>query len=148
MDDLGTRIRRLRKARGLSQEDLARAVEAGRLTAGAVGQFERGAGYPLPETLERLAHALGVEPDYFVEWRLARARRLLDERAVGLGEASHNMALVESLLLSHEVDAAEVLRDFESTAAEGEKERFADGEAALGHESRRGARAPRRRRSA
>ncbi len=56
---------------------------------------------PLP-LVEALAAVLEVEPATFPEYRLARARRLLDEREVGLDEALQNLARVESALLSRE----------------------------------------------
>jgi transcriptional regulator with XRE-family HTH domain len=58
---------------------------------------------PLPlQLVEALAAVLEVEPETFPEYRLARARRLLDEREVGLDEALQNLARVESALLSRE----------------------------------------------
>ena len=92
--------RELRQERGLSQEDLAfrmRDQGAG-ATSGAVGQIERGVIRPKRETIEALAAALGVEPERFAEYRLAAARRLFDEREVGLEEALSNLRQLEESL--------------------------------------------------
>lgn len=90
-------LKRLREARGLSQEALAfRVYDAGeKMTAGAIGQFERGVTRPLPSTVEKLAIALEVDPSVFPEYRLAVARRQLDEREVGLDEALRNLAALQ-----------------------------------------------------
>lgn len=37
--------------------------------------------------IDECAHALGIDPDYFVEWRLREAHRLFDARAVGVDAA-------------------------------------------------------------
>lgn len=85
----------LREAAGLSQPVLYRHVEVGFDTVRALeqpyedqrdGRRSR-ARYPSAETLEKLAAALNVEPATFPEYKLARARALLDEREVGLEAA-------------------------------------------------------------
>jgi XRE family transcriptional regulator, regulator of sulfur utilization len=58
----GERLRELREARKLSQEKLG--VKA-RLHRNAIGQIERAEIRATIETLEKLAHALGVEPVEF-----------------------------------------------------------------------------------
>ncbi len=45
---------------------------------------------PTAEQLERLASVLGVSPGYFAEYRLWRARALLDPAAVGFDRAMAN----------------------------------------------------------
>jgi transcriptional regulator with XRE-family HTH domain len=52
-------LRRVREARGLSQADLAARSGVSRWT---ISHLERGRGEPHPQTTERLAEALGVEP--------------------------------------------------------------------------------------
>lgn len=54
------RLRELRLAKGWSQHDLS--VRVGVQGAGAVSAWETGAAVPHPETLRRLAEALGVDP--------------------------------------------------------------------------------------
>src|SRR5439155_941904 len=84
----GERIRRLRTERGWSQETLAYEVRRRHTsspTAGAIGQFERGVTRPTAQTIAGLATALGVGPPDFPEYRLALARRALDEAALGVG---------------------------------------------------------------
>lgn len=56
---VGTNVRRLRKARGLSQEALA--GEAG-IAMRHLGRIERGEGNPTVSVLARLAEVLGVQP--------------------------------------------------------------------------------------
>lgn len=56
---LGMNVRRYRKERGLSQEELAEAVE---LAVTYVGQIERGVRNPTLKVVEDLARALGVKP--------------------------------------------------------------------------------------
>ena len=56
MSDLGNQIQRLRKARGMSQDDLARAAEASR---NIIGRYERGESQP-SAFAARLAAALDV----------------------------------------------------------------------------------------
>lgn len=56
---VGANVRRLRKARGLSQEALA--GEAG-IAMRHLGRIERGEGNPTVSVLARLAEVLGVQP--------------------------------------------------------------------------------------
>lgn len=100
IEPLGAKLRRLRVARGLSQEEVAfRMHDAdGKATGGAVGQFERGVTRPLPRTVEAIAAALDVPAEGFAEYRLALARRLLDEREVGLEAALANYETVREVL--------------------------------------------------
>jgi transcriptional regulator with XRE-family HTH domain len=94
---LPIRLRRLRKAVGLSVERLAHATyrNGHGLTFSAIAQFERGETRPKLETIELLAEALGVSPMEFPEYRLAIARRLFDEREVGLDQAVGNLEALE-----------------------------------------------------
>lgn len=59
---VGANVRRLRKARGLSQETLA--GEAG-IAMRHIGRIERGEGNPTVAVLARLAEVLGVHPADF-----------------------------------------------------------------------------------
>jgi transcriptional regulator with XRE-family HTH domain len=55
---VGGRIRELRLARGLTQEEVG---ERARLSYKFIGEVERGIGNPTLETLADIAHALDVE---------------------------------------------------------------------------------------
>jgi len=56
----GRKLRQLRVARGLSQEQVA---ELAGLSTNAVGSFERGVRFPRDSSLDSLLDALSVEPD-------------------------------------------------------------------------------------
>lgn len=89
------RLPLLRQAIGLSQPKLYRVASLSFDTIRALEQpyedqrngTRSRARYPSAETLERIAAALDVEPATFPEYRLARARALLDEREQGLDAA-------------------------------------------------------------
>jgi transcriptional regulator with XRE-family HTH domain len=74
---------------------LASLLRAEGLTIGRtrLDQLSRGDGPPpTPEQMERLASVLGVSPHYFAEYRLWRARSLLDPSVVGFDRAMANFA--------------------------------------------------------
>ncbi|MBE1494617.1 transcriptional regulator with XRE-family HTH domain [Amycolatopsis lexingtonensis] len=72
MESFGVRLRRLRRAAGLTQEALA---EASGLSAQAVGALERGERrFPHRETLDLLADALDLAGDARTEFAAAAAR--------------------------------------------------------------------------
>jgi transcriptional regulator with XRE-family HTH domain len=50
---------------------------------------------PSPLLMERVAHALNVEPSTFIEYRLTKARRELDPHQVGWSRATQALAAVE-----------------------------------------------------
>jgi len=97
---------RERKALGWSQDDLAyearshggpRGLNSSWLSKVKLGQR--------PATLEFLrgiAGALGIEAERFVEYRLAKARQILDEREVGLEQAVANLTALEGLVVGEE----------------------------------------------
>lgn len=100
------RLRRLRTKAGLSQPQLYRLVEG--VGFDTIRAAERpyvdqrdgrrsAARYPSADMLEKLSEALGVHPSEFPEYRLAKARQMLDERAVGLEQA---LATLEQILSS------------------------------------------------
>jgi transcriptional regulator with XRE-family HTH domain len=101
------RLRRLRLERGLSQPALFRLVDGvsfdtmralerdpERGGSGARSRHRR----PSADTLERVARGLDVPPEEFPEYRLERARDLLDERVVGLDRALAALESVERAL--------------------------------------------------
>jgi len=56
---VGDRIRHLRDARALTQEELA---EKAGITVAALSRIERNSAEPRPTTRRKLANALGVDP--------------------------------------------------------------------------------------
>jgi transcriptional regulator with XRE-family HTH domain len=107
-EPIGSALRRLREAKGLTLEDLAyraktRMRELGKDggTTGHLGQIERGEQKAAPSValMEILADELGVPPATFHEYRLGRARELLDERVVGLEQALATLSQVEEALM-------------------------------------------------
>lgn len=64
LEPFGVRLRRLRKERGLSQQQLA---EAAGINLAFVSRLETGSRFPSHETNVALAHALGVEERYLRE---------------------------------------------------------------------------------
>jgi transcriptional regulator with XRE-family HTH domain len=60
----GQRVRQLRKARGLSQDALARATD---VHATMIGRLERGAREPRLSTILRIAEGLAVDPGELVD---------------------------------------------------------------------------------
>jgi transcriptional regulator with XRE-family HTH domain len=84
---LGERIRELRKARGLTQEQLAELVE---VEQKHVSRLELGKSYPTIERLEKIAEALNVQlKDFFDFMHLdspdTRALKI-DELVKGMNE--------------------------------------------------------------
>ena len=51
-----------------------------------------------PEQIAALAGAVGVPPEHFPEYRLALARRALDEREVGLDQAVKTLEQIQEHL--------------------------------------------------
>lgn len=60
---LGHRLKTLREEYGMTQAQLAGLAG---VTAGLIGQIEQGKVQPSLKTLEKIAHALGVSPCYFI----------------------------------------------------------------------------------
>jgi transcriptional regulator with XRE-family HTH domain len=63
MSNIGERITTLRKKKGLSQVDLAKAIEASRTM---VGNYERNANAPSIEVIAKIAKVLDVSVDYLI----------------------------------------------------------------------------------
>lgn len=143
-------LRRLMAERGLSQRKLSvatREINDTGLSGSTIGNFARGDDRPSPRALELLARAAGEKPGYFAEVRLARARRLLDEREVGLDEALRNLAKLEPALTGPS-GASAAVAGFAAEAAEAERESSEDTGTATVRENPPAAQAPRNRRSA
>ena len=89
-NDIGRRIRELRKLRGLSQEELA---ERAGLTLESISRAERGRSEITISSLARVCDALGVRlPEFFDRTVVPRQRALKSSRA-----ATHLLALVEDV---------------------------------------------------
>lgn len=78
-------LRHLIERHGLSLRTLAEltpAIDGKGLRHAYIGNLARGAQQPTPANMELLAHALGVDPSYFREYRehevAAEARRLAE----------------------------------------------------------------------
>jgi tetratricopeptide (TPR) repeat protein len=80
-ESLGARLRDLRRAAGLTQDDLA----SGRFTKEYVSQIERGRTRPTRKTVEWLAERLGVDRE-LLEHGWSRADALRVDMALGEGE--------------------------------------------------------------
>lgn len=103
------RLKRLRQARGWTQlqlrdrvkpaleYDQVRALELKPGDPARGGRRPRWR-YPSAEALEVLAGALGVDPSEFPEYRLAKARQLLDEREHGLVDALATLTQITDAL--------------------------------------------------
>jgi tetratricopeptide (TPR) repeat protein len=110
---LGERLRQLRVSAGLTQTELA----GDRFSKEYVSQIERGKTRPTRETIEWLAHRLGVDPDFLangvspdqrgrVEAGLARAEALV--QAAQLAEAADEFESIRSAVLATGLPELEV----------------------------------------
>jgi transcriptional regulator with XRE-family HTH domain len=64
-----------------------------------IGRLARGREYPVPRAIELLSLALGVDPSYFAEYRLAQFRSHFDERVTGdLGVALTHLKRAQAAL--------------------------------------------------
>jgi transcriptional regulator with XRE-family HTH domain len=93
----------LRRTRGLTYRELAaRTVDLdprGKgLTHGYLASLAKGYETPTTRAIEVIANALDIEPQVFVEWRLAAVRKHFDEQAVGLERAATNLSDLANLL--------------------------------------------------
>jgi transcriptional regulator with XRE-family HTH domain len=71
----GERIRKFRKARGMTQAQVAKAIGA---TEGAVRHYEHGDRTPGPEQIAAIAEVLGVSPAALADYALEDARDALE----------------------------------------------------------------------
>ncbi|MCG2709597.1 MAG: helix-turn-helix domain-containing protein [Thermodesulfovibrionales bacterium] len=85
---LGARIKELRKAKGLSQEELSEKVG---IDSKHLSRIEVGKSYPSLDTLEKIANALNVEiKDLFEFMHLSRGKELTDNVSKLLKEAGED----------------------------------------------------------
>lgn len=61
---IGSRLKEARLRRGLTQEDLARAIG---VTKGAIGNYETGVSSPKESVLIKLMSALGIDANYLYQ---------------------------------------------------------------------------------
>jgi transcriptional regulator with XRE-family HTH domain len=73
--------------RGLAAETRRHDPAGTGLTHGHLGQLAGGHEHPSQRALQLLAAAFGIQPEFFVEYRLAELRRELNERQVGYEHA-------------------------------------------------------------
>lgn len=71
----GERIRKFRKARGMTQAQVAQAIGA---TEGAVRHYEHGDRTPGPEQIAAIAEVLGVSPAALSDYGIESARDALE----------------------------------------------------------------------
>jgi len=79
---------------GLSYRALAQAtreIDGKGMTHAHINMLANGRDKPSRRAMVLLAEALGVEPEYFAEYRLAVAMRELDPTEVGLAQALENL---------------------------------------------------------
>jgi transcriptional regulator with XRE-family HTH domain len=90
----GDALRELMSAKGLTYRGLAgaiREVDQKGITHAHINMLANGHDKPSMRAMELIAHACGVAPDYFAEYRLAIAMRELDPNEVGLERALKNL---------------------------------------------------------
>jgi transcriptional regulator with XRE-family HTH domain len=61
------------------------------MTHAHINMLAKGHDRPSMRAMELIAQACGISPDYFAEYRLARAMRELDPTEVGLDQALENL---------------------------------------------------------
>ncbi len=105
-NSFGTKLRQLRQAAGMTQEELA---ERAGLTAKGIGALERGERRrPYPHTVRALASALGLSVDHLTELVSALPPRA-SEPPVANGPASSALPVLPSALVGREQDIASVI---------------------------------------
>lgn len=90
----GESLRVLMEKRGFSYRGLAqrtRELDGKGMTHAHINMLAKGHDRPSMRAMELIAEACEVEPDYFAEYRLAKAMRELDPTQVGLERALENL---------------------------------------------------------
>jgi transcriptional regulator with XRE-family HTH domain len=90
----GDALRELMTAQDLTYRSLAAATRAQNrkgVTHAHINMLANGHDRPTMRTMELIADACGVAPEYFAEYRLGVAMRELDPAAVGLEQALLNL---------------------------------------------------------
>lgn len=85
-------------AEGFTYDNVSRR-SGGTITGGVLRAIADGRRpQPKVETMENVAALFGVPPDTFAAYRLAKARRLLNEKEVGLEAALSRLSLLDAAL--------------------------------------------------
>lgn len=94
---LGARIKELRKAKRLSQDELSEKIN---IDPKHISRIEVGKSYPSLDTLEKIAKALNVEiKDLFEFMHLSRSKELTDNVSKLLKEADEdNLRLILKII--------------------------------------------------
>ncbi len=94
---LGARIKELRKAKGLSQDELSEKIN---IDPKHLSRIEVGKSYPSLDTLEKTANALNVEiKELFEFMHLSRGKELTDSISKLLKEADEdNLRLILKII--------------------------------------------------
>ena len=90
----GDALRALMNDHGLTYRELAqqtRQLDGRGMTHAHINMLANGHDRPSTRAMELIAHACGVEPSYFAEYRLALAMRELDPDEVGFEQALENL---------------------------------------------------------
>lgn len=99
--------------RNLTAEDLyflIRQQTGERMSVASITKYLQGDPQRMPKDLERyewIASALDVEPMVFDEYRLGLARRMLDEKDLGLEQALANLEALRPALLAGRLEPLE-----------------------------------------
>lgn len=101
MSKIGDRIAYLRKAKGISQTDLAKRANASRE---AIGKYERNEAMPSVETAKKIADVFEVTLDYLVDenslptFDKKTVNRLKDIQLLSDDDKKHVFALLDAFL--------------------------------------------------
>jgi transcriptional regulator with XRE-family HTH domain len=103
-NEIGQKIRHLRKSKGLTQQELG---EKFGVSAAAIGGYERGRRMPSIKTLEKIAVFFGVGLEYFgvasqdeIAEVLARARTIFENNSIPAAEKDELYRELMKLYLS------------------------------------------------
>lgn len=109
MAKIGDRIAYLRKTKGLSQTDLAKAINASRE---AIGKYERNEAIPSVETAKKIADIFGVTLDYLLDEAATAVfdpmtvKRLNEIQKLNEEDKKHIFALLDAFLRDAKAKAA------------------------------------------
>jgi len=107
--ELGKRLKRLRKEKGLTQKDLAARVSGG-LDYTYIGKIERGEQFPSLKILMKLCETLSVPPGYFFpDENLTKTVDRLSHGYNRAGSANPRQDLLRAVKLLQEEDVPLVL---------------------------------------
>ncbi len=93
-EPFGKSLQELMKDRGLTYRGLAEAIrkfDRNGISHAHINMLANGHDKPSMRAMELIARACQVDPDYFAEYRLAKAMRELDPSEVGLEQALANL---------------------------------------------------------